>query len=206
MNKQINLNKYFIDCGAHCGESILRARREFGNDINIISFEPIPYFAKELQKIYENDSKVVIYNKAIWTEDCIKKFNISKNHTDGSSLLEYPDQELDIEVECINFSKWLEEKFSFLDYLIVKLDIEGAEYAVLNKLIEDKSINLINELHGEFHENRILDDTTKSYKFNIDNFFKTNQIFFKNWDEHIPTLGKFHEKTCFRPINLASII
>lgn len=80
------MNKYFIDGGAHCGESILRARREFGDDINIISFEPIPYFAKELHKIYEKDPKVVIYNKAIWVDDCIKKFNICKNFTDAPSL------------------------------------------------------------------------------------------------------------------------
>ena len=32
-------NKVFIDCGAHCGESILEAKRRFGENTKIYSFE-----------------------------------------------------------------------------------------------------------------------------------------------------------------------
>jgi hypothetical protein len=37
------------------------------------------------------------------------------------------------------------------DFIIVKMNIEGAEYKVLNKMIRSKSINYINELFIEFH-------------------------------------------------------
>ena len=33
------MKKIFLDCGAHCGESILEAKKRYGNDIKIISFK-----------------------------------------------------------------------------------------------------------------------------------------------------------------------
>ena len=60
------MNRYFIDCGAHCGESIIAARQRFGNDIITISFEPIPGLAKQLQEIHKNNPTVHIQNSAVW--------------------------------------------------------------------------------------------------------------------------------------------
>ena len=68
------MNKYFIDCGAHCGESILAAKQRFGNDIVTISFEPIPGLAKQLQEIYKDNPTVNIQNSAVWVNNEIKKF------------------------------------------------------------------------------------------------------------------------------------
>ena len=126
------MKKIFIDCGAHCGESILRAKKQFGEDIQVISFEPIPYFAKEIAKIHENDNTVSVHNCAVWTENGEKTFNISPDKTDGSSLLEYHDQKKSIKVKTIDLSSWIKSNFNPSDYIILKLDIEGAEYAVLN--------------------------------------------------------------------------
>ena len=53
------MNRYFIDCGAHCGESILHAKRLFGQDINVISFEGIPYLADKLTELYADDNSIM---------------------------------------------------------------------------------------------------------------------------------------------------
>ena len=146
--------KYFIDCGAHLGESIVRAKEEFGEDITIISFEPIPYFANEMSKIYKNDKNILIQNSLVWIENGTKKFYISPIFTDGSSI--YSDmncgelkEDLYIEVPCFDFSEWIGKTFSQNDYLIVKLDIEGAEYEVIQHII-DRKIK-IHQLLIEFH-------------------------------------------------------
>ena len=78
--------KYFIDCGAHYGESILQAKHLFGEDINTISFEPITSFADQIKEIYKDDETVSIVNAAVWINDDIKKFYIHKEITDGSYL------------------------------------------------------------------------------------------------------------------------
>lgn len=44
------MSKYFIDCGAHCGESILMAKQRFGQDTVVISFEPVDGSKNRIQK------------------------------------------------------------------------------------------------------------------------------------------------------------
>ena len=79
--------KYFIDCGAHCGESILTAKQRFGINTNTISFEPVPGLAKQLEEIHKDNPTIQIQNSAVWINNEIKKFHLSEEYTDGSSLL-----------------------------------------------------------------------------------------------------------------------
>ena len=54
-------------------------------------------------------------------------------------------------VQAIDLSSWILKNFSEKDNIILKMDIEGSEYDVLEKMIKDGSIYLINELWIEFH-------------------------------------------------------
>ena len=202
------MNKYFIDCGAHCGESILTAKQRFGSDITVISFEPVPGLAKQLQEIHQDNPTIQIQNSAVWINDDIKKFHLSEAYTDGSSLLNSLNNLRDdhhIKVNCFDLSKWISETFSEDDYLILKLDIEGAEYEVLNKMIEDDTIKLINEFWGEWHDMKIDDNHTQSLSKKVNTYLKDNNIEFKEWEIHIPTYGKSHPQLAFRPKNLIDL-
>jgi len=63
----------------------------------------------------------------------------------------------------IDFCAWFDEHIHFEDTVIVKMDIEGAEYVILDKLIETKLISRINHLFVEFHAFCILDDKKETY-------------------------------------------
>jgi FkbM family methyltransferase len=199
----------FIDCGAHCGESILRAKRQFGLNTRVISFEPIPYFAEEIQKIWKDDDSVDIVNAAVWIEDGINEFQISTTITDGSTLLKEPVKEgqgeyLSIQVNTFDFSNFLKQ-FKEKDFrLVVKFDIEGAEYHVLNKMIEENTIHYIDEFWGEWHEAKT--DEQKIFQNKIFNYLKENNIIFNMWEEHIPTVGKSHPQLAERPYKLKDVL
>lgn len=60
-----------------------------------------------------------------------------------------------LEVQTIDFSKWLLDTFTKDDNIILTLDIEGAEYDLLEKMIGDDSLDLIDELYIEFHGKKI---------------------------------------------------
>jgi FkbM family methyltransferase len=202
------MNKYFIDCGAHCGESILTAKQRFGNDIITISFEPVPGLAKQLQEIHKNDPTINIQNSAVWINDKIKKFHLSEEYTDGSSLLNSLNNLKDdhfLNVSCFDLSTWIKNTFSKNDYIILKLDIEGAEYEVLNKIIDDGNMGLINEFWGEWHDMKITDPHTQKLANKIYQYLKDNNIEFKEWEIHIPTYGKSHPQLAFRPHNLIDL-
>lgn len=199
----------FIDCGAHCGESILRAKRQFGENTKIVSFEPIPYFAEEIRKIWINDKSVDIVNAAVWIEDGIDEFQISSTITDGSSLLKVPIKEgegeyLSIQVNTFDFSNFLKQFKEKNFKLIVKFDIEGAEYHVLNKMIKEGTIHYVDEFWGEWHEART--NEQKKYQDKVFTYLKENNIIFKEWEEYIPIIGKSHPQLVERPHKLKDVI
>ena len=55
------MSKIFIDCGAHCGESILEAKSRYGNDIKIISFEANPNLAQVYIKKKNQEGSQIIF-------------------------------------------------------------------------------------------------------------------------------------------------
>lgn len=81
--------------------------------------------------------------------------------TDGSTLLsgKVPidpgngriDYDQPVQVESIDFSRWIIDNFRPQDHIWLKMDIEGAEYAVLGRMIQDNSIRYLNRAYVEFH-------------------------------------------------------
>lgn len=142
--------KIWIDAGAHAGESTKKFMRQHKN-YNYILFEPNPYNNLSFP------ANAIVIRKAVWIEDCVKEFYLYENDnmSEGCTLIKKKKGALDInnpiQVYCIDFSKWIETSFNKKDYIILKLDIEGAEYAVLDKMIRDGSIKYINKLYVEYH-------------------------------------------------------
>lgn len=69
----------------------------------------------------------------------------------GNALERGLNWNIKITVESFDFSKWLKDTIHPDDYVICKLDVEGAEYEVLKKCIKDGTIQLLDKLDAEFH-------------------------------------------------------
>jgi FkbM family methyltransferase len=78
--------------------------------------------------------------------------SISKDYLIGRLMNEQ------IEVRSIDFSAWLGRTVDANDFVVVKMDIEGAEYDVLEKLIADDHLRFINVLMVEFHARNFAQD------------------------------------------------
>jgi FkbM family methyltransferase len=179
-------NKIFIDCGAHCGESILEAKYRFGDNTKIYSFEANTNLAEELVKHFKNDSNVKIENKAVWIKDSFIEFYLSTSWSDGSSIYKEKNsggisENVLLKVPCIDLSSFI-QSFDKDDYIILKLDVEGAEYEILSKMIDDGTIKRVNELHGEFHPNKINKPEIKILEKKVNNYLKENNINFNIWE------------------------
>ena len=55
------------------------------------------------------------------------------------------------DLPCIDLGRYLVDDFSESDYVVLKLDIEGAEYEVLNRLIDTNALSRVRELYVEYH-------------------------------------------------------
>jgi FkbM family methyltransferase len=160
------MRKIFLDCGTHYGEGLNNFIQVYNIDKNweVYSFEPNKYLWQEHfdNNPYEN---IQYINKAIYTHDDVITFNIAYPNTDASSIYgKHIGDNLysSVETQCLDLSKFILDNFSKDDFIVVKMDIEGAEYEVLRKMIKDKSLEYINDIYVEFHshkdENAILEN------------------------------------------------
>ena len=156
--------RIFIDCGANTCKVLRTFIKRYG-DFEFFAFESQPELAGECQKVIsENpDTKITFFNKAVWVENKTLDFYLAlkwgKNFKGGSTLVtgrnfSDVDYSSPVQVEAIDFSEWLKTNFSEKDYVIIKMDIEGAEYDVLEKVIRDNNHNIIKELIVEFHQHK----------------------------------------------------
>lgn len=139
----------------------------------------IEYSKKRFSDSKYKDYSITFNEVALWIEDCYKKLTIETfggeyvcQHTgeylgydlksggatnimgDDWSKPHYIDEsnlDKSIDVKCIDFSGYLKNNVSIDDYVVCKMDIEGAEYDVLGKLIDDDTIDLIDEIYIEWH-------------------------------------------------------
>jgi sacsin len=65
------------------------------------------------------------------------------------------------------------------DLIVMKLDIEGAEYNVLEKMINDGSIDYINTLFVEWHDYQLKDKKIETEK--IKSILKEKKIECIDW-------------------------
>jgi len=82
-----------------------------------------------------------------------------------------------IKVESFDFSEWVKQFKD--DYLLVKMDIEGAEFPVLEKMLKDDTVSCIDKLLCEFHPNKATNYTTNDKINLIDRLSKFTIV--KEW-------------------------
>jgi len=146
------MNRYFIDLGANKGDGIKWCRNYYSiNGLNymVYAFEPVPALFHNLKRKYK--SRVLCYKSAAWTEVGRKRLNLSGNDLSSSFYNHIGDSH--IVVDTFDFSSWLRAHFSGDDYIVVKMNIEGAEFPILSKMIADDTIELVDDLYCQFHPN-----------------------------------------------------
>jgi FkbM family methyltransferase len=108
---------------------------------------------------------------------CVMEIKEKLKRTDGQNkILEFKET---IEVDAIDFSLWVSENFSPDDLIILKMDIEGSEYKVLPKMINDGSIKYINDLIIEWHDWELPEYSELTLE--IENKIKSLGVNVKNW-------------------------
>jgi len=151
--------KVYVDCGAYKGRTVKAFKETVKNseEFAIYAFEPNPF-----AKVHKKDREYTVFKKAVWIEDGEKKFYTNWKHRacQGATLLKEKtsgglDKSKPMMVETVDFGKWIMETFKKDDTIIVKMDIEGAEFTVLPQMIADGSIEYINTLYIETHGDRI---------------------------------------------------
>lgn len=83
-----------------------------------------------------------------------------------------------ITVQAFNFSEWIKQFKD--DFVVLKIDIEGAEFAVLNKMMADGTDLIPHVMMVEFHPNKVPEFTTTD-KDNLINLLKKRKANIVEW-------------------------
>lgn len=157
--------KYFIDLGCHSGDTIQQFCYWSGliapyNEFEIFGFDPLSKYKQQWQDMTEKNKRLHFYSSAVWIKDGEIEFNQRDGDYDVGSSIMPTKKDWDLgskeSVTCIDFSKWLSELIK-PELVIVKMDIEGAEYKVLQKMIDDGTDKLVDKLFVEWHRTRLTD-------------------------------------------------
>jgi len=183
------MKKIFLDCGANDGCSVRKFISQHNpRDWTIFSFEANPDLAK-----YFPVANETLINKAVWIYDGHIQF--WKSNKLGSSTLIYGKVEryttqhwTEVTVECIDFHEWLINHVKPEDYVILKMDIEGAEFEIVDHIINKGSIKLINEFYGEFHGKKIGGSAKDDFELKLKLY--NENLTFQKWDAMDRTIGR----------------
>lgn len=188
------MRKIFLDCGANRGQSIVGAKKQFGPDVEIYSFEAVTILFNKLLDKWKHDPKVHLHNLAVWDKNDKVKIYISTEWSDASTLyLDKKDRKIDEqlynEVDSIDLSEFIKNNFTPEDYIILKVDIEGAEYDVLYHLAQTGVMSYLNEIWGEWHLDkfpidRVINDLGPKQDYIFEKLFEY-KLTFKDWHVQI---------------------
>ncbi len=132
MKRVLKADSNCIDVGCHKGE-VMDEILKLSPDGTHIGFEPIPEYYDFLHKKYQSNSHVKIFKKALSNTDGETEFNWVKNAPAYSGLKErsYAIKDPQIEKIKVQLTKLDDCGIDFPEISLIKIDVEGAEFMVL---------------------------------------------------------------------------
>ncbi|XP_078605517.1 uncharacterized protein LOC144878607 [Branchiostoma floridae x Branchiostoma japonicum] len=207
--------KILLDCGANVASTVQLFRETYpdGQDFIIHSFEIderlAPFFAPYPNHVLHcptgvsnKDGNMTAYSEAVWSPDKGKN-NGKDMQWGGGSLFAYDNEKADTKtggkrqlshhrtVPTVDLSRWIQENTAVEDYVIFKLDVEGAEYDILKKMLEDGTFKWVDKYYGEFHPGQPVTGWDKEQKAKLPSEVGKKGRPMVTWAAEVRTYGDF---------------
>lgn len=152
----------FVDCGFYRGLILGEYIKEGIVDESwiVYAFDPNPELGlkKDVKRFPMN---IKAEEKAVWVNDTVVDFTVSnvENASSIDGTTSHAPKKTII-VQAFDFSEFVRRLPEA--YIICSMDIEGAEYAVLEKMLVEDTISKIDLLDIEFHHRFMLEEDLES--------------------------------------------
>lgn len=197
------MKNVFLDLGTHLGQGLTHFIEVLNitSDWNISSYEANPVTYQTFQqtehcKKLTTEFGVQFFNKAIYDHNGTININVETPPNEGetgmgSSVIPLTDWspwqgttkeyfKTNYTVECIDFSELIQNNIEHNIYC--KMDIEGAEFKVLQKLINKDLLKYIKKIWVEFHDHFFTNSAEmKQAKNNILQYVSKQNIQLFEW-------------------------
>lgn len=164
----MSFRNIYVDLGAYDGDTVKQFRnwRKLAfpllTDWQIYAFDPNPIFKEKWET--KKDEHTFFEQKAAWIFDGEIEVAIdSAPEPLGTTVMPGKKKIWDVSekitVPCFDFPLWLKQFRG--QYIVVKMDVEGAEFPILQRMLEIGTANVPQYLLVEFHPNKVEEYTTE---------------------------------------------
>ena len=154
-----------VDCGANMG---VVTERLAATGADVVAFEPDPFAFKTLEQKFVNLPNVTLFNAAVGVGSGTVRLMRADNFGDNpegasvkSTILDGGrriDAENAVEVPLIDFPSWVADQVKARgEVAFIKMDIEGAELDILEKMDAEQLFQNVRCLVAETHERKFKD-------------------------------------------------
>lgn len=158
-------NSIVVDAGGYHGEFAELINRRYGSIVFVL--EPIVKLHEGIEELFSRNPRVIPLNYAIAGKTEQAEISLED---DGSSLYTESTGTTEI-IECVDVREFFDtNNIETVDLL--KLNIEGAEYDVLDRIIELELLPSIKNIQIQFH--RFVPDCDRRRKFIQEHLSKTH--------------------------------
>lgn len=172
------MRKVFLDCGVREGDGIAAflGDREVGEgryhqclrprgdalDFELFGFESPRYADNQRTRERFSGLPFTLIENLVWVHDGWVLFDsdglspdcriLEVSRTESTDPWRHPNASAELVHEpCLDLAAFVRRHFGPEDYLVLKLDIEGAEYEVLDHLMGQGMLSWFRELYVEYH-------------------------------------------------------
>ena len=140
--KHLNLQpkSLVIDVGAYEGEFTALMRQDW--DARVVAIEPIPEFASSLEARFSDDDRVSVLPVAL--EAAAGFISISLSQDGSSAWVASADS---VEVPLVDVADVVSDQ----QVALLKINAEGAEFDVLDRLVDTGQIMQVDTIQVQFH-------------------------------------------------------
>lgn len=183
MGDEIGLVKgdVVVDIGAFKGEEAYWCGRR---GIEIHCFEPYPMFAEKIRTLFGSDPNVHLYEVAAWKENGRATFFKPEEDwfSSGGSIIDgkiHSDKTDPVEVETRDIGDFLVK----LDkpVKLLKIDAEGAEWVIMERILEEFGFERIEHVYIEDHTEKIKDEKWHDHRRTVLSALRKADVKWKAW-------------------------
>lgn len=166
LDYDLNEKSIVFDVGGYKGEFAADVFCKYNATIYV--FEPIQSFFETIKHKFINNQKVKMYHFGLAGKD--EEMQISMSDNSSSVFLKTDDSETIQLKSIVNFIK--ENNIQTVD--LIKLNIEGGEYELLEALIENDLIGIFKNIQVQFHDFLLENGKERMHKIQ-ENLSKTHE-------------------------------
>jgi FkbM family methyltransferase len=139
----LNHDSLVLDLGGYKGQwaSDIFSRYQ----CRVMIFEPVSHFADRIQERFAKNEKIEVFSFGLGGSSRKEKVSICE---DSSSI--FRNSSVKEEIEIVDVAEWIDRQ-NVHSIQLMKINIEGGEYELLERLIDTGLIKIIENIQLQFH-------------------------------------------------------